>query len=42
MYRYKGWTCTLTHGACPEDHTKCVFAIVAFEAEIKRGGEVEG
>ena len=42
MYRYKGWTCTLTHGACPEDCTKCVSAMVAFEAEIKRRGEVEG
>lgn len=36
---YKGWTCTLTHRVCREDCTKCVFASVAFAAEIKRREE---
>lgn len=37
---YKGLTCTLTHRACSEDCTKCVFALVAFAREMKRRGEV--
>ena len=37
---YKGLTCTLTHRACSEDCTKCVFALVAFAREMKRREEV--
>lgn len=36
---YNGPTCTLTHRVCREDCTKCVFASVAFAAEIKRREE---
>ena len=41
MYRYKGCTFTLTHGACSEDCTKCVFALVAFAMEMKKKEEVD-
>ena len=38
---YKGLTCTLTHRACSEDCTKCVFALVAFAREMKEKEEGE-
>ena len=37
---YKGLICTLTHRACSEDCTKCVFALVAFAREMKRREEI--
>ena len=38
---YKGLTCTLTHRACSEDCTKCVFALVAFAREMNKKEEVD-
>ena len=38
---YNGPTCTLTHRACSEDCTTCVFALVAFAAEMKKKEEGE-
>ena len=38
---YKGLTCTLTHRACSDDCTKCVFALVAFAREMKKEEEGE-
>lgn len=38
---YNGEICTLTNRKCSEECTKCVFALVAFTAEMKRKEEDE-